>query len=140
MARFEKQLPKEILKDFELVYNNVDKMLGDMTRAGAEVAMNNIKANMPPALKDNSEIMGSLRLTKTYKTPSDDGINTQAMFNGYFINKDGKKTPIPLVVNMFEFGSRSREYPKHPFFRKSFRKGPIEKAMLDVQKKYIKGD
>lgn len=140
MARFKKELPQEILKDFELVYNNVDQMLGEMTRAGAEVVVNNVKANMPQSLKDNSQISSSLKVSKTYKTPTDDGINTQAMFNGYFTNKDGKKTPIPLVVNMFEYGSKSREYPKHPFFRKSFRKAQIEKSMLQIQKKYIKGD
>ena len=59
-------------------------------------------------------------------------------FVGYFTNEDGKQTPAPLVANMFEYGSKDRKYPKHPFFRKSFRKAQIEKAMLDVQKKYIK--
>ena len=60
------------------------------------------------------------------------------MISGYFTNKDGKTTPAPLVANMFEYGSRSRKYPKKPFFRSSFNKSQIEKAMLKVQEKYIK--
>jgi hypothetical protein len=62
------------------------------------------------------------------------------MIVGYFTNKDGDTTPAPLVANMFEYGSSSRKYPKQPFFRQSFNKGQIEKAMLRVQDKYIKGD
>ena len=88
MARFEMQLPEAIIKDFQKIYDNADQIFGEMTKAGAEVAMHNIQANVPASFK-NSQIMNCLRMTKTYKTPSDDGINTKVGFYGYFINKKG---------------------------------------------------
>lgn len=137
MARFEGGLPKDLIKIFEDLDINTETMLGEMVKAGAEVARSNVKAKMPQALRAGLTDKNII-LTKVYKTPSDDGINCQAMISGYFTNKDGKKTPAPLVANMFEYGSRSRKYPKKPFFRSSFNKSQIEKAMLKVQEKYIK--
>ena len=102
-----------------------------MVQAGAEVVYNNIKANAPSSVK-SSDMMNCLKITKVYKTPSDDGINDKVGFYGYFINKNGKTTPAPLVANVFEYGSTKVQ--KKPFFRKSFRKAQIEKAMLKVQK------
>lgn len=137
MARFEGGLPKDLIKIFEDLDINTEKMLGEMVKAGADVARQNVKAKMPQALRAGLTDKNII-LTKVYKTPSDDGINCQAMISGYFTNKDGKRTPAPLVANMFEYGSRSRKYPKKPFFRSSFNKSQIEKAMLKVQEKYIK--
>jgi hypothetical protein len=139
MARFESLLPTELIKQFETVEINTEKMLGEMVEAGAEVAEKNIIAKIPRALYEG---LGSDNIitSRVYKTPSDDGINCQAMIVGYFTNRDGETTPAPLVANMFEYGSSSRKYPKQPFFRQSFNKGQIEKAMLRVQEKYIKGD
>ena len=137
MARFEGGLPDELIKQFSELEVNTPKMLGEMVQAGAEVAKANIKAKMPTALR-NGLTDNNIILTKVYKTPSDDGINCQAMISGYFTNRDGKVTPAPLVANMFEYGSSRRNYPKQPFFRQSFNKGQIERAMLKVQEKYIK--
>lgn len=139
MARFSGGLPTDLIKVFQDLEINTEKMLGDMVEAGAEVALQNVKAKMPRNLRAGLSDK-NIRLTKVYKTPSDDGINCQAMIDGYFINKDGVKTPAPLVANMFEYGSTKRKYPKQPFFRSSFNKGQIEKAMLKVQDKYIKED
>ncbi len=137
MARYEADLPTELIKIFEDLNINTEKMLGEMVKAGAEVARENVKAKMPSALREGlSE--DNIILTKVYKTPSDDGINCQAMIAGYFINKEGKETPAPLVANLFEYGRSSAPYPKQPFFRSSFNKGQIESAMLKVQEKYIK--
>lgn len=139
MARFEDILPTELIKQFETLEVNTEKMISEMVQAGAEVAEKNIISKMPRALYQG---LGSdnIILSRVYKTPSDDGINCQAMIVGYFTNKDGETTPAPLVANMFEYGSSSRKYPKQPFFRQSFNKSQIEKAMLKVQEKYIKGD
>lgn len=139
MARFEGILPTELIKQFETLEVNTEKMLGDMVEAGAEVAKQNVEAKMPRALRES---LGSdnIIVSRVYKTPSDDGINCQAMIVGYFTNRDGETVPAPLVANMFEYGSSSREYPKQPFFRASFNKAQIEKAMLRVQDQYIKGD
>lgn len=139
MAKFESILPTELIKQFETLELNTEKMLGEMVNAGAEVARQNIEAKMPRALY---QALGSnnIIISRVYKTPSDDGINCQAMIVGYFTNKNGERVPAPLVANMFEYGSSNRKYPKQPFFRQSFNKAQIEKAMLKVQEKYIKGD
>lgn len=139
MARFESILPTELIKQFETLELNTEKMVGEMVQAGAEVAEQNIIAKMPRALY---QALGSdnIIISRVYKTPSDDGINCQAMIVGYFTNKNGERVPAPLVANMFEYGSSNRKYPKQPFFRQSFNKAQIEKAMLKVQEKYIKGD
>lgn len=139
MAKFESILPTELIKQFETLELNTEKMIGEMVNAGAEVARQNIEAKMPRALY---QALGSnnIIISRVYKTPSDDGINCQAMIVGYFTNKNGERIPAPLVANMFEYGSSNRKYPKQPFFRQSFNKAQIEKAMLKVQEKYIKGD
>ena len=87
MAKFELQLPTEIMKDFKKIYDNADEIFGEMTKAGAEVVNSNIEANVPQSIK-NSKMMDCLKITKTYKSPSDDGINTQVGFYGYFENAD----------------------------------------------------
>lgn len=139
MAKFTGDLPTELIKQFETLELNTEKMLGEMVETGAEVARQNIEAKMPRALR---EALGSdnIVISRVYKTPSDDGINCQAMIVGYFTNKNGEKIPAPLVANVFEYGRSNSPFPKQPFFRQSFNKGQIEKAMLRVQEKYIKGD
>jgi hypothetical protein len=135
MARYEMELPTDLIDIFSTLEQNEKKMLQDMTKAGAKVVLKNIKANVPSSFH-GSNIMKCLKTTKTYETPSDDGINTKVAFYGYFINKDGKRVPAPLVCNVFEFGRSNRQ--KRPFLRKSFNASEIEKAMLQVQKKYIR--
>lgn len=138
MARFELQLPDDIIKDFQKINDNYDHIFGEMTKAGAEVVLSNIKANVPKGIK-NSPMMNNLKMTKTYKTPSDKGINTKVGFYGYFINENGQRVPAPLVANVFEYGRSNAPFPKQPFLRKSFRKGQIEKAMLEAQKRLSGG-
>ncbi len=138
MARFELELPNELMKDLEKVYNNSDSIFGGMTRAGAEVVEKNILATMPDAIK-KSEMIKCLRITKTYKTPSDGGINTKVGFYGYFNNKDGRETPAPLVASVYEHGRSTSDYPKQPFMRSAFKKKEIEEAMLKAQEKLSGG-
>ena len=134
MAKFQLELPNEIMKDFQKIYDNADQIFGEMTRAGAEVVESNIRANVPKSIR-NSKMMNCLKVTRTYKTPSDDGINTKIGFFGYFQNEDGKTVPAPLVANVFEYGRSNLPFPKQPFMRKSFKKKEIEDAMLKVQRK-----
>ena len=134
MAKFEMQLPTEIMKDIQKIYDNSEEIFGEMTKAGAEVVNRNIEANVPQSIR-NSKMMNCLKVTKTYKTPSDDGINTKVGFYGYFQNEDGKTVPAPLVANVFEYGRSNLPFPKHPFMRKSFKKSEIEQAMLKAQKR-----
>lgn len=132
MARYNMELPNEIIKDIEKIYSNSDEIFGAMTKAGAEVVEHNIRANVPASFK-NSNIMKCLKLTRQYKTPTDDGINTKVGFFGYFMNHENRRTPAPLVANVFEYGKSN--FTKKPFLRKSFRKDQIERAMLEAQKK-----
>lgn len=134
MASFDMELPNELIKQFENLEQNTEKMMGEMTKAGAEVVLKNVKSNVPESFK-NSNIMKCLKITKVYKTPSDDGINTKVAFYGYFKNKQGQVVPAPLVANVFEYGSS--KVKKKPFMRKSVNKTQIEQAMLKVQEKYL---
>lgn len=132
MASFEMELPNAILKDFQKIYDNTEEIFGEMTKAGAEVVYNNVQANVPASFH-GSNIMNCLRITRTYKTPSDDGINTKVGFYGYFVNKNGVTTPAPLVANVFEYGST--KFAKRPFMRSAFKSEPIKRAMLAAQKR-----
>lgn len=136
MAKFDMQLPTDIIKDIEYINNNSDNIFGQMTKAGAETVYANVKTNIPNSFV-GSNIMNCLKITKIYKTPSDGGINTKVGFYGYFINENGVETPAPLVANVFEYGSS--KFTKKPFFRRSFKKAQIEKAMMEAQKQYSKG-
>lgn len=130
MAKFEMQLPKDVLADLRKIYENSDKIFGDMTKAGAEVVYFNIQGTVPTTIRE-SEMMKCLKITKVYNTPSDGGINCKVGFYGYFYNRWKVRTPAPLVANMFEYGSS--KMGKQPFFRKAFKKSQIEKAMLQAQ-------
>lgn len=130
------QLPNELLKQFEQLENDTEKMMSEMTKAGAEIAFKNVKSNVPSSFK-NSNIMKCLKITRVYKTPSDDGINTKVAFYGYFKNKRGVEIPAPLVANVFEHGNSNGTVKKHRFMKKSFNKKEIEQSMLKVQEKYL---
>lgn len=132
MARFVAKMPTELIKEFEMLESRTEEMLGEMTKAGADVVYSNMSGAIPDVLR------GKLIKTRVYKTPSDDGINTKVMVSGYFFNENNKLTPAPLVANLFEYGRSNSPYPKRPFLRRSFTAGTIKSAMLAVQKKYIK--
>lgn len=134
MARFNSELPNDLIKEFEQLDVNTEKMMGEMTRAGAETVYRKVLKNIPKSFQ-GSNIMKCLKITKTYKTKSDDGINTKVAFYGYFINKRGVEQPAPLVANVFEHGTSTVK--KQPFMRKSFNKLEIEVEMKKVQEKYL---
>ena len=138
MAQFKTELPNDILRDIEKLDRDTHKMLEEMTEAGARVVLANIKSSVPSSWY-SSGIMKCLKITKPYKTPSDDGVNTKIAFYGYFINRNKEKIAAPLVANVTEYGRSNSPYPKKPFLRRSFKKAQIEAAMQAVQKKYIEG-
>ena len=144
---FKLELPTEIMKDIEKVYKNTDEMLGEMTRAGAAVVEANMRTNAPDTIKQY------VKTTRTYRTPSDDGINTKVIVKGYipfsdpnrkgFTRKGGggdsytteKGVPSEFLAILYEHGRSTAPFPKHPFLRKSFKKKEIEEAMLKAQSK-----
>ena len=142
MPKFKSELPTDIIKSFEKLQKNTEKMISEMVEAGAKVPLSNAKNNAPDYLRDN------IKVTRVYKTPSDDGINQKVIISGYFYSKHNKKSvPAPLIANVLEYGKSTRhkistgsstgQMPKRPFFRKSFKKAQITQAMEEVQKKYI---
>ena len=152
MARFKAELPNDIIKQVESLEKNTHKMLGEMTRAGAETVLSQVKATAPVGLGKYA------KLTRTYDTPSDGAVNTKVYFSGYlpftpprtkFIRGNGgrnnriyttsKGIPVDFLANVFEYGRSTSPFPKKPFFRRAFNKGKITKAMQSVQDKYIRG-
>jgi hypothetical protein len=150
MAKFQCELPTQLINELTKLEENTPKMMEEMTEAGAEVVYKNVIANMSSSFKDSSKLKKYLKITKTYRT-KDGSVNTKVGFYGYYkkgsksfkvTSKKGKEysydgIPVPLIVRAREFGSSSGE-AKRPFFRKSFNKSQIESEMLKVQKKYIK--
>ena len=152
MAKFTLELPTDIMKDVERIEKDVEKIFGGMTKAGAEVVEKNIRSNVPSVLKPY------VKLSRTYKTPSDGGINTQAYVSGYipfsdpnrngFSRRNGSTgkvyttsdgVPAEFLANLYEYGRSTAPFPKHPFLRKSFKKAEIEAAMLKKQKELSGG-
>lgn len=147
MAKFHSELPNDLIKVFEDLETNCEDIFGEMCEAGARVVYDNVRSNMSKAFESTGSLEKGLKITKVYKTPSDDGINVKIAFYGY--NDEG--VPIPLIAQAREYGTygsnpKSKENKntkgeaKKPFFRKSFKKKEIEQAMQEVQDKYIKGD
>lgn len=154
MAKFKEELPTELMAELDELEVATTKMIGDMTKAGADVVYKNVVNNLSKVFKSTDRLKNCLYITKTYFTPSDDGINNKVYFYGYLAGSVGKKlsytkgdkkytyyngTPAPLVAMAREYGT-SRGEKKKPFFRKSFKKQDIESAMKKVQDKYIKGE
>ena len=137
---FNLELPNDIIKDIEKVSGNSEKFFGAMTQAGAEVVEHNMINNAPNSLKKY------VNRSKTYKTPSDDGINTKVQVVGYMpfsgnrttFTRNGYSTsegvPADFVAKVYEYGRSGLPFPKKPFVRKSFKKSQIEQAMLKAQK------
>lgn len=161
MAHFNMELPSDILKDFDFLQKNAIEIFGGMTRAGAKVVKDQIAANANRVFRPKTaeKLNKRLKITKTYDTPSDGGINTKVAYYGYIPREDGKPVkikggsyrgvPAPLLAALREFGAKSsggmpaefREYwTKMPFVRPAFdNRGAIEKAMLTAQKKLSEG-
>ena len=146
MASFTAILPTELMKEFKKVHDNTEQIFGAMTRAGADVALSAAKANAPDT------ISGYGKLTRTYRTPSDGGINTKVTFTGYVPFRGDRKSfdrrgrsggkvysstkgvPVDFLATLYEYGRSTAPFPKQPFLRRAFSSGQIEKAMLRAQK------
>ena len=142
MAKFNAELPRDLIEVFEDLETNSSVMMGEMCKAGARVVYDKVVSGLGKAFKSTESLLKGLKITKVYETPSDDGINVHIGFYGYDgepTNQYPKGTPIPLKAMAREYGT-SRGEKKKPFFRKSFAKKDIEQAMLEVQNRYIEDD
>ena len=143
MAKFNAELPNDLIKVFEGLEKDCTKIFGEMAEAGAKAVYKNVLANMSKVFGSTKTLEKGLKITKIYKTPSDGGINVHIGFYGYDPDSKPTKrhpngTPIPLIAMAREFGT-SRGEAKKPFFRQSFKKKEIEQAMKLVQDKHIGG-
>lgn len=147
MASFKAILPDDVMKDFKRIHDNTEEIFGKMTQAGANVAMGSIKAGVPLP-----EMARYVKLTRTYRTPSDGGINTKVYLSGYLpfkgnrssfdrrgrsggeVYKTSKGVPVSFLGILYEYGRSNRPFPKKPFLRRAFGGGAIEKAMLEAQR------
>lgn len=136
MSKFELELPSDLLSSLNDLEVVAPKMMGEMTKAGAEEVADIVKNNLSRAFSSTDGLADCLYVTKTYQTPSDDGINNKVGIYGYFINNKGKKVPAPLVAQAREYGTSTGE-AKKPFFRKAFNKSKIESSMMQVQNDYV---
>ena len=143
MAKFKAELPNDLLQEFEGLEKECTTIFGEMVEAGARAVHKNVLSNIKKVFKNTAPLEKGLRITRVYKTPSDDGVNVHIGFYGYDAEKPTKKhpngVPIPLMAMAREYGT-SRGEAKKPFFRKSFKKAEIEQAMQEVQDQYIEGD
>lgn len=137
MARFTAEVATDVLKDLESRDQNAEKMMGDMVQAGAATVIGNVQAGLGRSFASTRALLNGLGITKTYRTPSDGGINAKVGFFGYHPTQKWKGAPVALALIAMarEYGSRSGEAAR-PFFRKSFNKGAIDAAMTKVQERY----
>lgn len=166
MAKFEAQLPTEILREIETVERNALDIFKGMTKAGAQYAVENMKANAAKAFRGGvgAKVAAKAKVTKPYITRKNE-ITTKAAFYGYIEKSDGKAfymsqkgkkfgpypgIPVPLLCNLAEFGASSARMPgpfrrywngnKHPIKRPAFSNSKgIEAAMLKAQKQLSGG-
>ena len=147
---FFSQMDSQLVDSINNMYFKCNGMFGEMTKAGAEVVKNNVKATVPlPAMRD------LVKVTRTYLTPSDGGINTKVYLSGYlpftqgrthFTRKGANGTsytttegvPVDFLCNLYEYGRSNEPFPKRPFLRRAFKNKLIEENMLRVQEEWMK--
>lgn len=161
MAKFEVQLPTEILKDADFLAKNAVKIFEGMTTAGAKEVKGYIEQGAKQVFRPATaaKLNAKLKVTRPYETPSDGGINTKVAFYGYIPRSDGSKVkvkggyysgvPAPLLARLREYGASGsgamppefkKYWTKKPFVRPAFQKtAAIEKAMLKAQKELSGG-
>lgn len=157
MAKFDGQLHALQLmeKRYKKLGYSAEDIAKHMTKVAAKYAANQVRSNAP------SELKSHVKVSKSYKTPSDGGINTKVYVSGYIPFSDpnrkvfvrrgkagGKKyatskgVPAEFLALVTEYGT-SRRYTdagayrgairKQPFFRKSFNKTQLESVMRRAQ-------
>ena len=69
MAQFKGQLPNDLIKEFEELAIATPKMMGAMTKAGAETVKTIVESNLSKSFKSTDRLKNCLFVSKTYKTP-----------------------------------------------------------------------
>jgi len=66
MAKFNVELPNDLLKELKNLEINTEKMMGEMTKTGAEIVYRKVLKNAPKSFQ-GSNIMKCLKITKIYR-------------------------------------------------------------------------
>lgn len=158
MAIF-KELPNDLIHQFEELETNAEEMMGEMTKAGAEVVYNNIRKNLGMAFKGEvkSKMEQGLKITRTYKSPKKDTIGNFVGFYGYIPFSDpyrklfkrkgaggdtyetDKGVPREFLANVYEYGS-SNGISATRFIKKSSSKEQVEEAMQQKMNEFVEGE
>ena len=133
MAKFTANIDDSVLKDIQYIDKDFERIFGGMTQEAAKVVMNNVKNSMPSALK-KSLSSENVKISKIYKTPTDDGINTKVMITGYFINEDGRKT----ILSAWQ--KRKQETIRHPFLEETVPVGLIPHVQAKLLARVLRGE
>lgn len=88
MAKFEMELPEELMNDFYKLYDNAPKMFEEMTQAGAQVVYKNVLSNMKHSFSNTANLESHLKITKPYRTYGGTVVNTKVAFYGYYRKND----------------------------------------------------
>lgn len=141
MARFSQELPNDVLRELQTRDKDTPKMMSEMVTAGGQTVLANVRANIGRSFDSTRSLLQGLKMTRVYKTPSDNGTNVKIGFYGYSRTRRSKKypqgIPIPLIAAAREYGTSSGETAR-PFFRRSFKKSEIDGKMKAVHDRYIK--
>ena len=147
MAKFETMLPTDLIEQFQRLDNGTEMVMKMMTEAGAKAVKQNIQVKCPDVLKSK------LKISVTYKTPSDGCINTKVYFSGYIPFSDpnrkyfsryaggrrydtAKGVPASFLAIMYEYGRSNLPFPKRPSVRSAIHNtSAIEMAMAEAQEK-----
>ena len=92
MAKFQLELPNELIKQLAKLEQDTPEMMGEMTQAGAEVVYRNVLKNMRKSFSDTARLEPHLKITKVYRTYTNKAINTKVGFYGYLAGTEGKTT------------------------------------------------
>ena len=82
MAKFKAELPNDLIKSFEKLGRDSQEMMGNMTKAGAQVVYRNIQSNMRKVFKTTGALEKGLKITRVYHTSRNE-IATKVGFYGY---------------------------------------------------------
>ena len=67
MAKFQGEVPNELMKMFADLETNCENIFGEMCKAGAETVYSKVQSNMGKAFADTKTLEKGLKITKVYK-------------------------------------------------------------------------
>ena len=97
MAKFEVELPTEIIKSMTVIYDECPEIFSAMTQAGGQVVQRHILNNMRYAFDQPEKLAPYLKVTRPYRTYGGKFVNTKVAFYGYYRNSALRNTDKPYI-------------------------------------------